>query len=80
MNDKSKLVKLFVGTQSAVHVLAMKLEDQGIRTSVASEFEVSVGAGFGAGSPTAIDVYINDTDLEKANAILEEFLSSQEEE
>lgn len=74
MEDKSKLVRVFAGSEITVNLLKYELEAEGIATSIVNEYEESKNKGFTTGTPYSVDLYILDTELEKAEPIVREFL------
>jgi hypothetical protein len=47
---------------------------EGIPTNVINEYEQSNSRGFSTGTPYSVDLYILETDIEKAEPIVNEFL------
>ncbi|MBW6489604.1 MAG: DUF2007 domain-containing protein [Lentimicrobium sp.] len=74
METKSKLVRVFAGSEITVELLRSELEKEGIPTNVINEYEQSNFRGFSTGTPYSVDLYILDTDLEKAEPIVKEFM------
>lgn len=74
MDTKSKLVRVFAGSEITVNLLNAELEKEGIPTEIINEYEQSNFRGFSTGTPYSVDLYILDTDLEKAEPIVEEFM------
>lgn len=73
MDDRSNLISVFTGSAITANILKEKLEEAGIEASVRDEFEEALEAGFSAGSKCAAEVFILDSDKEKANPVIEEF-------
>jgi hypothetical protein len=71
---ESKLVRVFAGSEITVNLLKAELEQEGIPVNVVNEYEQSNFRGFSTGTPYSVDLYILDSDLEKAKPIVEEFL------
>ena len=71
---ESKLIRVFAGSEITVNLLQAELEREGIPTNVVNEYEESNFRGFSTGTPYSVDLYILDTDLEKAEPIVREFL------
>ena len=71
---ESKLIRVFAGSEITVNLLKAELEMEGIPTNVVNEYEQSNFRGFSTGTPYSVDLYILDTDLEKAEPIVKEFL------
>ena len=70
MKEKNILIKAYTGTEVLVHILKDKLEQNGISASIQNDS----GDSFLRGIPTAIDLYIQQIDLKKAEPIIREFL------
>jgi len=74
METKNNLVRVFAGSEITINLLKYELEKEGILTNIINEYEESNFRGFSTGTPYSVDLYINDTDLEKAEPILKEFM------
>jgi hypothetical protein len=74
METKNKLVRVFAGSEITVTLLQSELEKEGISTNVINEYEQSNFRGFSTGTPYSVDLYILDSDLERAEPIVNEFL------
>jgi hypothetical protein len=74
METKSKLVRVFTGSELTVNLLRHELEKEGIATNVINEYEESNFRGFSTGTPYSVDLYILDTDMDKAEPIVKAFL------
>ncbi len=73
MKEKDHLIRVFTGTEITVNLLKAELEDAGISGMIQNDFNSGVSAGFSGGIPTAIDLYIQESDLESAEPIVHEF-------
>lgn len=74
MKKENDLIKAFTGSEIAVNLLRAELEETGIPSMVKNDFQSGVSAGFASGIPSAIDLYINESDLKEAEPIVKEFL------
>lgn len=74
METQSKLIRVFAGSEITVSLLSAELEQEGIPTEIINEYEQSNFRGFSTGTPYSVDLYILDTDLERADPIVQEFL------
>jgi len=74
MQPQSKFIRVFAGSEITVNLLKAELEQAGIMSNVVNEYEESNFRGFSTGTPYSVDLYILDTDLEKAKPIVDEFL------
>ena len=75
-NNTSSLVLVFSGEQHQVAHLKAILEENGIGAIVQNDFQAGVIAGFSASSSSAVDLFIQDTNLEKATEIIRDFTSN----
>ena len=69
----SNLVKVYTGTEITVQLLKGELEKIGVSSVIKDKFKSGISAGFGTGVPSAIDLFIDENNLEKANPLIEEF-------
>jgi hypothetical protein len=70
MNEKDKLIRAYSGTEGLVHILKDKLEQNGILASIRN----NSGDSFLSGTPIALDLYISQLDIKKAESIIQEFV------
>lgn len=78
MDDHSKHVKFFTGSLIEIQRLQLDLDDQGIPSMVKNNFQSGLRAGFYGGSPSLVELFIYEEDLDKANPILEAFKEEME--
>jgi hypothetical protein len=69
----SDLVKIYSDTEITVTHLKNRLADNGIESMIKNDFESGVSAGFVAGAPNSVELYVMNKDLERAQAIIEQF-------
>lgn len=74
METTNKLIRVFTGSEMTVSLLGSELEKIGIATEIINENEQANFRGGSAGTPFSVDLYILDTDLEKADPILQDFI------
>ena len=74
METQSKLIRVFAGSEITVSLLSAELEQEGIPTEIINEYEQSNFRGFSTGTPYSVDLYILDTDSERADPLVQEFL------
>ena len=74
METENKLIRVFAGSEITVSLLSAELEKIGIETEIINEFEQSNFRGGSTGTPYSVDLYILDTDLEKADPIVKDFM------
>ena len=70
MKEKETLIKAYTGTESLVHILKDKLEQNGIITTIRN----NSGDSFLGGTPIALDLYLRQNDIKKAEPIIREFI------
>lgn len=79
MTTKNKLVRVYTGTEIKVNILKGELEKAGISGIIQNDFNAAISAGFSSGSPSSIDLFIQESDLNKAEPIIKEFVKINEE-
>jgi hypothetical protein len=70
MKEKDNLIKAYSGTEVLVHILKDKLEQNGILATIQNDS----GDSFFRGTPIALDLYIRQLDIKKAEPIIQEFV------
>jgi hypothetical protein len=70
MKEKDALIKAYSGTESLVHILKDKLEQNGITATIRN----NSGDSFLGGTPIALDLYIRQSDIKKVESIIREFV------
>ncbi|MFD1314097.1 putative signal transducing protein [Namhaeicola litoreus] len=73
MDDHDKHVKFFVGSLIEIQRLQLDLDDQNIPSLVKNNFQSGLRSGFYGGSPSQVELFIFESDLEKAKPILKAF-------
>lgn len=73
MDDHSKHTKLFTGSLIEIQRLQLDLDDNQIPSLVKNNFQSGLRSGFYGGSPSQVELFIYEEDLEKATPILEKF-------
>lgn len=71
MNSKDELVLIYTGRKVIIERIKAELEQNGIYSIVKNGFQQGIEAGFGGGIPSAIDIYVTESDVEKAKEIIE---------
>ena len=69
-----QIIRVFSGTEMLVLMLKSELEEGGIGAMVQNDFQSGVMAGFVAGLPSSVDLYIREADLVAAEPVIEAFL------
>jgi hypothetical protein len=70
MKEKDNLIRVYTGNEVLVFILKDKLEETGISTTIQNDSHDN----FLRGVPTAIDLYIQQFDLKKAEPVISEFI------
>jgi len=73
MQDKSNTVKVFTGTEVTVALLKAELEKAGIVGMIRDDFASGASSGFYGGAPSTIDLFVQESDLRKAEPIVRGF-------
>ena len=70
--ENNDLIRVFSGSEIAVMMLKEALEEVEIGSFVQNDFQSGVVAGIG-GFPSFVDLYIQESDLERAQPLVDEF-------
>lgn len=73
MKEDDNIVRIYTGTELTANLLKTELEKVGIIGIIQNDFESGTSAGV-AGNPSAIDLYIQESDLGKAKPVIIDFL------
>jgi len=73
MKDGTNLIRIFSGSEIVAILLKEELEVNGIPAIIQNDFQSGISAGFAGGVPSAIDLLIQESDLKKAEPIIDEF-------
>jgi hypothetical protein len=76
--NEGEIVKVYTGTEVTVALLKGELEKAGIVGMVRDDFASGAASGFYGGDPSAIDLYIQESDVKKAQPIVKGFLELNE--
>ncbi len=68
MNDN--LIKLYTSDEVTISRIKQELETADINCLVKDGFKQGLAAGFGNGVPSAVDIFVVETDMKKAQEIL----------
>jgi hypothetical protein len=71
MDEHSKHTKLFTGSLIEIQRLQLDLDDNQIPSLVKNNFQSGLRSGFYGGSPSQVELFIYEEDIEKAIPILE---------
>ncbi|MCF8372619.1 MAG: DUF2007 domain-containing protein [Bacteroidales bacterium] len=73
MDKESKIIRVFSGTELEVNLLKDEFDQIGISSLIQNEYNSGIVAGFFAGGPSAVDLFIQESDLSEAEPIIKEF-------
>ena len=73
MKENSNLIRVYTGTELTVNLLKGELENIGISGVIQNNFNSGISAGFVGGVPSALDLFIHELDLDKAEPFISEF-------
>lgn len=65
------ILNIYTGGEVMVNRIKQELESQGINCMIRDGFKQGLIAGFGEGVPSAIDLFVRESDLEKALEIVQ---------
>jgi hypothetical protein len=71
MKETDNLIKAYSGTEGLVNILKDKLEQNGIPATIRNDS----GDSFFSGTPIALDLYIRQPDIKKAEPVIQEFIN-----
>jgi hypothetical protein len=77
MNEKNKMIRIYTGTEISVISLKNKLEETGIYPLIKNDYKSGMAAGILVGTPSTIDLYIEQTDYKDAEPIIGEFIRNK---
>ncbi|WMN11687.1 DUF2007 domain-containing protein [Marivirga salinae] len=70
-NKQNDMIRVYSDTEVNINRVSAELAKKGIPSLVKNEFQSAVMAGFGA-SPNAVDLYVNESDLDEASKLIED--------
>jgi hypothetical protein len=79
MKNGNDLIRVFTGSEVLVIILKERLEEVGISSLIKNDYQSGITVGFVASVPSAIDLYIQESDLKEAEPIINEFIQNNEE-
>jgi len=79
MKNGNDLIRVFTGTEVLVYLLKERLEEVEISALIKNDFQSGLTVGFISGVPSAVDLYIQESDLNDAEPIINEFIQDNEE-
>ena len=69
---------VYSGTEVRVILLKGLLQQVGIDAMVQNDYQAGITAGFGGGTPNTVRLKVHQDDLEKAKAVVEDFVNNQQ--
>ncbi len=73
MASRSRTIRIFTGSAITVNLLKEELERAGIGCYIQDDFRSGIAVGFSAGVPDAVDLFIKEIDVMRAQLILREY-------
>lgn len=73
MESESGLIKVFTGTEVVVYMLKGQLEEIGVGALIRNDYEIGAKSGFFGGTTSSVYLFIQESDLHKAQEIINEF-------
>ncbi len=78
MKERNKLIRVYTGTEITVNLLKELLEEIGVTSTVQNNYKSGVEIGFVGGVQSAIDLYIQASDFEKAEPVVRDFIAQNQ--
>jgi hypothetical protein len=75
MKEKNKLIRIYSGTEVTVILLKGRLEELGISSIIKNEYKAGLEVGFVGGVQSAVDLFIQLSDFDRAEPTIREFIS-----
>jgi len=76
MKDDNNLIRVYSGTEISVTLLKEELEENGIAAMIQNDYQSGITAGFFGGGTTAIDLFVQESDLKAAESIVNDFIEN----
>ena len=74
MENRDELVRVFTCTELTCMFLKAELENADIPVMIRNEFQSALAAGFGSGTPSAVDIYVAKSKVDAAIPLIEDFV------
>ena len=78
MKLKDKLVRVYTGTEITVNLLKELLGEVGVTSTIKNNYKSGIEVGFVGGVQSAIDLYIQHSDFERAEPIVRDFIAQNQ--
>jgi len=76
MEDENNLIRIYSGTEISINLLKEELEENGIAAMIQNDYQSGITAGFFGGGTTAIDLFVQESDLKAAEPIVTDFIKN----
>lgn len=76
MKERDRLVKIYTGTETTVLLLKELLEEIGVPSTVQNNHKSGVEIGYVGSVMSALDIYIKQSDFEKAEPVIQDFIAT----
>ena len=76
MKVDNNLIRVYSGTEISVTLLKEELEENGISAMIQNDYQSGITAGFFGGGTTAIDLFVQESDLQAAESIVNDFITN----
>lgn len=76
METEKGLIRIFAGTEVVVYMLKGQLEEIGVYCLIRNDFQAGNLTGFSGGTTSSIYLYIQESDLPKAQEVIDEFVKN----
>ena len=73
--EEGPIIRVYSGSEITALLLKEELEQAGVMSMIKNDFQSGVIAGFAGGVPSDVDLYIEESDLAKAEPIVSNFLT-----
>jgi hypothetical protein len=77
MEQENDMIKVYTGHKVQVLYLKGILSENGIEASIRDTFQTGISGGVMDGVPSALDVYVLESDLKKAKPIVDAFIEKE---
>jgi hypothetical protein len=75
MKENGQLIKIYTGTEITVLTLKGFLEDIGVNSTIQNNYRSGIEVGFVGGAQSAVDLFIQHSDFEKAEPVIRDFIA-----
>lgn len=75
MKERNKLIKVYTGTEVTVILLKELLEEIGVSSTIQNNYKSGIEVGFVGSVISAIDLYIQQSDFDKAEPLIRNFIA-----